>query len=70
MKHLKRVVMVGLLACMATLIGCAYGGAAGIGTEHVVITKNDGFLMGALRSVYVCKVTKSGLSECRSGEAP
>jgi len=69
-RHLKKVAIVGMLMGLATIMGCAYGGASGVGADHVVITKNNAFLFGALRSVYVCKVTASGLSSCRSGESP
>ena len=49
--------------------GCAYGGAAASG-DKVVVLRNDGLLFGALRKVYVCKITDAGLSSCQAGEAP
>ncbi len=49
--------------------GCAYGGVAGVG-DKVVITRNDAFLFGILRKVFVCKVADSGVSSCNEGEAP
>jgi hypothetical protein len=50
--------------------GCAYGGLSGVGADKVVITRNDTFLFGALRQVFVCKVADSGVSSCQSSEAP
>ena len=70
MRHLKKVAIVGMLLGVASMVGCAYGGAATVGSDTVVITRNDGFLFGALNSVYVCKATASGLSNCRTGESP
>lgn len=67
MKRLMAVVAA--MALGGALTGCAYGGVAAVG-DKVVIAKNDSFLMGALRAVYVCKVTDNGLSECKSGDAP
>jgi hypothetical protein len=49
--------------------GCMYGGASATG-EKAVIARNDGFLFGILRKVYVCKVTDAGLSACADSEAP
>ena len=49
--------------------GCAYGGIAGVG-DKAVITRNDAFLFGILRKVFVCKVADSGVSNCNESEAP
>ena len=49
--------------------GCAYGGVATAGDKAVVL-RNDGFLFGALRKAFVCKVTDAGLSTCGSAESP
>ena len=49
--------------------GCAYGGVAGVG-DKVVITRNDAFLFGILRKVFVCKVADSGVSSCNESESP
>ncbi len=51
--------------------GCSYGGIAAVGTDKVVIIRNDLFLFGALRKVYVCKVADRGVTDCAAdGEAP
>ncbi len=50
--------------------GCGYGGAAGAGPDKVVITRNDGFLFGILRKVFVCKVTDGGVTSCAEGTSP
>lgn len=68
MKALKKLAA-SVLVAGTLLTGCAYGGVAASG-EWVVITRNDGFLFGALREVYVCKITPSGVSECTVGESP
>lgn len=54
----------------SALGGCSYGGIATVG-DKVVITRNDLFLFGALRKVYVCKVADRGLTDCAAdGETP
>ena len=53
----------------STASGCAYGSIATAG-DKVVITRNDGFLFGALRKVFVCKVTDAGTTACGSAESP
>ena len=50
--------------------GCAYGGVSGAGADKVVITRNDAFLFGILRKVFVCKVTDAGVSACAEGTSP
>ncbi len=67
MKKIAVLVILGLMAVEAT--GCAYGGAATAG-DKVVILRNDGFLFGALRKVFVCKVTDGGVASCAANEAP
>jgi hypothetical protein len=52
------------------LMGCSYGGAAGIGTDKVVVLRNDGFLFGILRKAYVCQVAAEGLRACNNAESP
>jgi hypothetical protein len=55
----------------SALGGCAYGGIATIGADKVVITRNDAFLFGALRKVFVCKVADRGVTDCAAdGESP
>jgi hypothetical protein len=65
---LASFVVIGSLA--TGLMGCAYGGAAGIGTDKVVVLRNDGFLFGALRKAVVCKVAENGLTACQENETP
>ena len=50
--------------------GCAYGGAAGAGPDKVVITRNDAFLFGILRKVFVCKVADGGTQSCADADSP
>ncbi len=54
----------------ALSMGCAYGGVSGVGADKVVIARNDGFLFGILRKVFVCKVADSGVSSCAEGDSP
>jgi hypothetical protein len=74
MKHLKKLLAAAMLAGFlgtsgAAVSGCAYGGVAASG-EWVVVTKNDGFLFGLLRKVYVCKITPQGVQTCMTAESP
>ncbi|MBN2493387.1 MAG: hypothetical protein JXR96_02250 [Deltaproteobacteria bacterium] len=67
MKTLKKI---GALLLLGALLGgCAYGDVAAVG-DKVVMTRNDMFLFGALRKVFVCKVHDGGLSDCQTNEAP
>jgi len=58
------------LSLIVALGGCAYSGVATIGKDHVVVTRNDSFLFGALRKVYICKATPNGLKNCSAEESP
>jgi hypothetical protein len=50
--------------------GCAYGMIATSGADKVVITRQDSFLFGALRKVFVCKITDNGAASCAEAESP
>jgi hypothetical protein len=63
------LLMVTIAGVGATLNGCAYGGVAATPDGTVVIVRNDGFLFGLLRKVYVCKNTAGGLM-CTETNAP
>lgn len=66
-----KLALASLLLFVASLFaGCSYGGVATVDEDTVVITKNDHFLFGALRSVYVCQVTDSGVTNCAEKDAP
>jgi hypothetical protein len=64
---------VALLLAAGTLVsviaGCSYGGVAVV-NDKAIIARNDSFLYGALRKVFVCKVADSGVSSCAEGESP
>ena len=67
---MKKIIAISmLLGTIAPLTACGYSGVAATG-DKVVITRNDGFLFGALRKVFVCKVADSGVSACAEGESP
>lgn len=66
----RSILAVALAALMSALVGCAYGGITATSSKQVVIPRNDHFLFGALRKVYVCTVGEMGLGNCRTAEAP
>jgi hypothetical protein len=68
---MKKVMAVLLAAGMfaGALPGCSYGMIATTG-DKVVITRNDAFLFGALRKVFVCKITDNGAASCAESESP
>jgi hypothetical protein len=67
-KAMAVVLAAGFLA--SSVSGCAYGMIATSGTDKVVITRQDGFLFGALRKVFVCKITDNGTASCAEAESP
>ena len=54
----------------SALTGCAYGDMAAVGTDKVVVMRQDSFLFGALRKAFVCKISDGGLTSCTSNESP
>ena len=67
---MKKVICALILAATASgLSGCAYGGFGTVG-DKAVVARNDAFLFGILRKVFVCKVTDTGLTSCQSADAP
>lgn len=66
---MKKLCSIGLILATGLLGACSYGGVAAAGNS-VVITRNDAFLFGALRKVYVCQVTPQGVTGCASAESP
>jgi hypothetical protein len=70
---MKKTVASVLAACAvagALSMGCGYSGVSGVGADKVVIARNDAFLFGILRKVFVCKVADSGVSACAEGDSP
>ncbi len=65
-----KLVICTLSLAILTSAGCAYNAIAVTADGHAVITRNDSFLFGALRSVSVCQVTPGGLTACQSNESP
>ena len=68
---MKKLVLLGcLVATLGGFVGgCSYGGIA-VSADKAVVSRNDYFLFGILRKVYVCKVTDSGLTSCQNQESP
>lgn len=60
-----------LCAITATLLssGCYYASVATSG-DAVIIVRNDLLLFGALRKVYVCRITEQGVTQCKSQDSP
>lgn len=69
MKLLKNAALMTALALSAS--ACSYGGVAmnADGTK-AVITRNDSFLFGLLRQVYVCQVSDQGVTNCNKSDRP
>ena len=65
---MKRALLI--LAGIATLGGCSYTSPVSIPGDRVVLPKNNTFLYGVFREVYVCKVTDSGLTNCQTSQNP
>ena len=70
MKKSIASVLAALTVAGALSMGCAYGGVSGVGGDKVVIARNDAFLFGILRKVFVCKVADTGVSACAEGDSP
>jgi hypothetical protein len=66
-QSLIRVLTVSMIVALSA---CSYGGIATVKDSHVVITRNDAFLFGALRQVFVCKVTAAGVTGCAAKDNP
>lgn len=70
MKATKTLWCAVMMAGALSSAGCAYGGVGVTQDNMAVVTRNDGFLFGLLRRVYVCQVTPAGLANCVQGERP
>jgi hypothetical protein len=67
-KTLATLMLAGFMGSMVG--GCAYAGVAAVGTDKVVVARNDAFLFGILRKVFVCKVSDAGVTACANAESP
>ena len=69
-KIVQKLVLAGALAgAVGSLGACAYAGV-GVAGDKVVIARNDGLLFGAMRKVFVCKISDGGVTDCGSAENP
>jgi len=68
----KLIVALSALAILGSIApACNYGGMAVAADGRVLVARNDGFLFGMLRSIYICDVGESGLTNCvASSESP
>jgi hypothetical protein len=67
-----RNAIVNVMVVVALSVGagaCGYAGIASAG-DAAIVARNDWFLFGLLRKVYVCKVTPAGLTQCSNAETP
>jgi hypothetical protein len=64
--------LLGLLFASSMALGaCAsYSGVGVTSDGKAVIAKNDGFLFGLMRKVYVCNVTPGGVTNCAAADSP
>ncbi len=69
MKLTIAIVLAASVLGTALTTGCAYGGIAVAG-DKAVIGRNDSFLFGILRKVFVCKVTDAGVTNCQTADSP
>ena len=63
------VTLLAVASLAGSVSGCSYGMIATTG-DKVVITRQDGFLFGILRKVFVCKITDGGTTNCQSSDNP
>ena len=67
---MKKLGVLALLAAtFSGAFGCAYAGLATAPDGSVYVARNDLFLLGLLRKVYVCKPAGAGLV-CTEAAAP
>ena len=59
---MKKMILACALALASAGFGCAYGGVAVAQNGTVYVARNDSFLFGALRKVFVCKANGATLS--------
>ena len=70
MKKVMGFVLAAAIAAPA-LSGCAYGGIATTQDgSKAIVTRNDAFLFGILRKVFVCKVDAGGVQSCAESDSP
>ena len=66
MKKIQALVVGGLVA--AALAACMYTGVAASGDK--VIIARTGLIYGLMRTMYVCQLADSGLTNCQATESP
>ena len=69
MSGLRAAVLLFAVASSLLSGGCYYSSVATSG-DAVVIVRNDLLLFGALRKVYVCRLTEEGVTQCKSQQSP
>jgi hypothetical protein len=67
---MKKLILLGFLALMTTgSLACSYAGVAAAPDGTIYVARNDGFLFGALRGIYSCKLSGTQLN-CNPAGAP
>lgn len=68
---MKKLLAAALLAmAVGSAGGCAYGGIATASDGTLYVTRNDTFLFGLLRKVFVCKPSGPNLGCQEAADAP
>ena len=66
----KLIVALSAIAILGTVVpACSYGDVAVDGGKAVIVRQDD-WLYGMLRKVFVCEVSDAGLANCANGENP
>jgi hypothetical protein len=67
---MKKLILLGFLALISSgSLACSYGAVAAAPDGTIYVARNDGFLYGALRGIYSCKLAGNTLN-CTSAAAP
>ena len=66
----KLIVALSAIAILGTIAPACHYGAVEVENGKAVVVRQDDFLYGMLRKIFVCEVSDAGLANCASGENP
>ena len=66
----KLIVALSAVAILASIAPACHYGDVAVENGKAVVVRQDDFLYGILRKVFVCEVSDAGLANCASGESP
>ena len=66
----KLIVAISAIAILGTIAPACHYGAVDVSDGKAVVVRQDDFLYGMLRKIFVCEVSDAGLANCASGENP